>query len=253
METKLRDEVEQILRRRRADLLRNAGACETALRGIAEERESELEEGAQEWQLDRVLSRLDDREREEITQINAALDRIADGTYGRCTRCDEAIGIDRLAALPETALCVRCAGALERAHATAASIRPNAGAIPPDLALLADGEMEALLREAVESDERIDHEELRISFRDGVVHLEGVLPSESQHAMVRRLVEDVLGFREVVDRLRIDETPWERPDRSKPARRRPNGFEPGGTDDVFESAEEGIPFTPADRPPAEEE
>jgi RNA polymerase-binding protein DksA len=253
MQANLRQELDRILRARRAELLREAAACETGLQANAAERESELEEGAQEDEMNRVLGRLDERERHEITDINAALDRIVDGTYGRCIRCGGAIAIDRLAALPATALCVRCAGALERAHAAAASAPVPAGAVPPDLALLDDREMEALVRETVEADERIDHEELRVACRHGVVHLEGVLPSESEHTMLRGVVEDVLGFRDVVDRIRIDETPWQRADRSKSARPRPTGFEPLGTEDAFESDDDGVSFDPADRPPEEEE
>jgi hypothetical protein len=125
--------------------------------------------------------------------------------------------------------------------------------VPGDLALLGDDEMTALLREAAEADGRIDLEELRLWCRDGVVHLAGVLPSAAEHAMLRRVVEDVLGFRDVVDRIRIDETPWERPDRAKRGSSRPDGFEPLGTEDVFESEEEGVAFAAADRPPAEED
>jgi RNA polymerase-binding transcription factor DksA len=253
MQGKLRQELERILRARRAELLREAAACETALQAMAEERESELEEGAQEAQMGRVLDRLDERDRHEITEINVALDRIVDGTYGRCIRCEGAIEIDRLAALPATALCVRCAGALERAHAIAAPAEPHSGDVPADLALLSDVEMEALIRETVEADERIDPEELRISCRRGVVHLEGVLPIESEHTMLRRVVEDVLGFHDVVDRIRIDETPWERADRSKSTRPRPAGVDPLATEDVFESAADVVSLMPADRPTAEEE
>lgn len=253
MEANVRREFERILRARRAELRREAATCETALQAFAEERESELEEGAQEDQIDRVLGRLDERDRNEITEINAALDRIVDGTYGRCIRCVGAIEIDRLVALPATALCVRCAGALERANAAAAFPPVPAGAVPPDLALLSDGEMEALIREAVEADERIDHEELRIACRHGVVHLGGVLPSEAEHTILRRVVEDVLGFGDIVDRIRIDETPWERADRSKLRPPRPEGFEPLGAEDVFEGADDGASVVPADRPPAEEE
>jgi DnaK suppressor protein len=44
-----------------------------------------------------------------LAEIDAALTRIADGTYGRCTRCRAAIGTERLQARPAAALCVRCA------------------------------------------------------------------------------------------------------------------------------------------------
>jgi RNA polymerase-binding transcription factor len=112
-----RDALEETLRRRRRALVREATEHETALRATGEERESELGDRAQEDQLDRVLGRLDDRERREIAEIDATFDRITAGTYGRCTRCDAAIDAGRLAALPATAFCIRCAARLEAAHA----------------------------------------------------------------------------------------------------------------------------------------
>ncbi len=253
MQTNVRGALEELLRRRRSALIREATERETALRANAGEGESEFEEGAQEEQSDGMLSRLDDRERHEIAEINAALDRLADGTYGRCTRCDAPIEIDRLAALPETALCLRCAIALEARHAAVAPATMQSGTVPGDLALLSDDEIEASIREAVEADERIDDEELRISCRRGIVHLDGVLPSEAERTVVRRIVEDVLGFRDVVDRVRIDEVPWERAERYKPTAQRATGYEPSATTDAVESTDEGISFVPADRPPPEED
>jgi RNA polymerase-binding transcription factor DksA len=44
-----------------------------------------------------------------ITQIEAALDRLRDGSYGTCQGCGEAIPEERLAAVPWTAFCVGCA------------------------------------------------------------------------------------------------------------------------------------------------
>jgi len=255
MPTNVRDTLEKMLRRRRDVLLRQVIEQEAAVRAIGEEGESELEDAAQDQQIDHVLGRLDDRERREIAEVNGALDRLADGTYGRCTRCEEPIELDRLIALPETAVCVRCALALEAAKATSSPPRAPAGEVPLDLALLSDQEIEALIRESVEDDERIDHEELRISCRHGVVRLEGVLPSSGERMMVRRIAEDVFGFRDIVDHIRIDEVPWERAERAKQPRRRrpPDGGDPIGTDDAVEGADEGISSLPADRPPAEEE
>ncbi len=55
-----------------------------------------------------VLARLGDRERTELAEIDAALRRIALGTYGQCLRCGGAIGHQRLRAMPETRYCVAC-------------------------------------------------------------------------------------------------------------------------------------------------
>ena len=49
---------------------------------------------------------------EDLAQVDAALERLADGRYGTCVRCGESIPIDRLRARPEASLCIACAGAL---------------------------------------------------------------------------------------------------------------------------------------------
>ena len=46
----------------------------------------------------------------ELVEIDAALARIQDDTYGTCEVCGGAIGRDRLRALPEVRRCVACSG-----------------------------------------------------------------------------------------------------------------------------------------------
>jgi DnaK suppressor protein len=43
-----------------------------------------------------------------LTDIDAALSRIADGSYGYCTNCKTMIDADRLAILPTATLCLSC-------------------------------------------------------------------------------------------------------------------------------------------------
>jgi DnaK suppressor protein len=52
---------------------------------------------------------LERRTRQRLAQIEGALNRIADGTFGYCARCEEEIGAARLRVKPEAHLCVRCA------------------------------------------------------------------------------------------------------------------------------------------------
>jgi RNA polymerase-binding transcription factor DksA len=49
------------------------------------------------------------RARVMLEEIDAALARIDDGTYGRCERCREPIPNERLDAVPHARCCVRCA------------------------------------------------------------------------------------------------------------------------------------------------
>jgi len=46
--------------------------------------------------------------------VSEALERMAEGSYGVCLRCDERISARRLAALPWAALCLKCQEASDR-------------------------------------------------------------------------------------------------------------------------------------------
>ncbi|MGV3720774.1 MAG: TraR/DksA C4-type zinc finger protein [Actinomycetota bacterium] len=51
--------------------------------------------------------------RSELEQIDGALERIGEGTYGACERCGAAISSARLEVLPYTPYCISCAGEIE--------------------------------------------------------------------------------------------------------------------------------------------
>jgi len=55
-----------------------------------------------------MVFRLRDREKFLLRKIEKALDRIREGTFGICERCEEEINIKRLEARPVTTLCIRC-------------------------------------------------------------------------------------------------------------------------------------------------
>lgn len=51
-----------------------------------------------------------------LDQIEAAIERIEDGTYGDCEECGAKIHQARLEAIPYAALCVKCASQREEGH-----------------------------------------------------------------------------------------------------------------------------------------
>ncbi len=55
-------------------------------------------------------------EKEALDQIEAAIERIEDGSYGYCDECGVKIPDARLQAIPYTAQCVRCASQREVGH-----------------------------------------------------------------------------------------------------------------------------------------
>ncbi|MGJ8558713.1 MAG: TraR/DksA family transcriptional regulator [Litorimonas sp.] len=52
-----------------------------------------------------VLDDLDDMAQSEIRAIDAALDRIKEGSFGNCVTCGDPIDEDRLKTLPHTPFC----------------------------------------------------------------------------------------------------------------------------------------------------
>lgn len=78
---------------------RSADEFDAAL--LAAERESAAQNLAQDHRL--------------LRQINAALHRLNDGTFGICLRCEEEIASKRLLAIPWAAYCVSCQEKVEEA------------------------------------------------------------------------------------------------------------------------------------------
>jgi RNA polymerase-binding transcription factor DksA len=47
--------------------------------------------------------------REQLDDVDRALAKLDDGTYGQCENCGQPIGEDRLEAMPATRFCITCA------------------------------------------------------------------------------------------------------------------------------------------------
>jgi RNA polymerase-binding protein DksA len=252
------EEFRQLLLQQRRALLNEVSIVESELQEISEDREPELEEAAQGERAARLLDRLDARGKAELEEIDRALAQIGAGKYGRCTGCGQPIASGRLRALPATPYCRRCAeriehGAAAGEHASGEPARP--AQVPEDYSLLSGRELEDAIRDHLRDDGRVDMEELRIVCRHGVVHLTGSVPSEHERQIVLQTITDVMGLKEVDDRLQVEEILWEREDRDK------EEFAPEtrpwedqvGTEDVTETHEDGTEFVPSARPVPEEE
>jgi RNA polymerase-binding protein DksA len=101
----------------RRRILNEVAETEAELAYIHEEREPELVERGQEASREQLYQRLDERGQQEIEEIDAALQRIADGSYGTCADCGAHIGVPRLNAMPSATLCIGCARSREaQAH-----------------------------------------------------------------------------------------------------------------------------------------
>lgn len=86
------------------------GASRSHVEDLAEEGEQRFRNGIEHVELL--------RDQEELTDIAAAHERIADGDYGQCIDCGQDIAPERLSAQPTASRCVLCQGAFEKKHGT---------------------------------------------------------------------------------------------------------------------------------------
>ena len=111
--------VRRLLNQQRQQLMEDAGRTVRVM-GDAQETFPDPTDRAA-WESDSTRDlRIRDRERKLVEKIDAALRRIADGTFGECEECGEMISVGRLRARPVTTLCISC-----KAEQEAAEAKPN--------------------------------------------------------------------------------------------------------------------------------
>jgi DnaK suppressor protein len=74
------------------------------------------EDGSSVMEQERITTLADDL-RDSLRQVEAALARMDEGTYGICQRCGKPINEERLEAFPYVEYCIDCQSFLERQHA----------------------------------------------------------------------------------------------------------------------------------------
>lgn len=92
-----RDALRRVWQQTKDDQQQLSGGVETDWADVAADHE-----------MAEVLRVLSDKEQRELKEIDAALARVADGTYGMCEQCSRAIGRQRLLAIPEARCCLEC-------------------------------------------------------------------------------------------------------------------------------------------------
>ena len=74
---------------------------------ILSEHDIETEETAQKESIEDILAILDEKGQKDIQAINSALRRMELGQYGSCEICGKEIEVERLEAIPSTAVCIK--------------------------------------------------------------------------------------------------------------------------------------------------
>lgn len=99
-------EIEALLNTRKAELVKN----------MEDKRNYDLKESEVGDQIDEASNSLDkeilfgssENERKILEEIESALRRIKNGTYGKCEQCSQPIDKKRVKALPYSRYCIKC-------------------------------------------------------------------------------------------------------------------------------------------------
>lgn len=111
----------EISKEARKRLLDRRKAIEASIAEV-ERDESQLHSGAHPDVLDvathrapiEVLESIRTAQRRELSELDAALQRIENGSYGTCETCGGAVGRQRLRAIPEARFCIECVSSRSR-------------------------------------------------------------------------------------------------------------------------------------------
>ena len=106
-------ELRERLMARRDQLLEQLKNFEEELACLDQSHPPEFSEGAQEETAANSLVALDNQERKELADIQSALEKLDQDTYGKCERCSRRIGEPRLEALPMVRYCISCQNKIE--------------------------------------------------------------------------------------------------------------------------------------------
>ncbi len=190
----------EMLQERRHQLMETRQATRDSL-DILQTPEIEREETASKQTISQGMEQLETRELEEIQAIDTALSKIENGSYGDCDVCGKPISVKRLHAMPWVSICIRCARQREPFEPGGPIGQVECNQIDD----LTDQDIERLIWDELDRDEKLQTDNLEITSSNGTVTLSGTLPNKAQHQSIREIIQDRLGFDDLVEHLEIVE------------------------------------------------
>jgi RNA polymerase-binding protein DksA len=124
MNAKTQEKLRKQLEERKTEIEDNVSYMADEIRAIGVDQDDEngslgnhiADDGSNVSEAERLVVISEDFQ-EILGQINAALERMEEGTYGTCLRCGRPIGAERLKAFPYVAYCIECQSIIEREQA----------------------------------------------------------------------------------------------------------------------------------------
>ncbi len=109
------DKLRDLLVKRRDALRRALAGDLSLLKSLRDQTGGDVIDAALDAAQDEISSRLAEVESRELANIEVALERVRNGSYGVCEICNGKIPLARLTALPYATTCIECQRATETA------------------------------------------------------------------------------------------------------------------------------------------
>jgi len=106
-------QIHKTLSARRSELRKRLGV-ELADLSLSKTQGGDAADAAFDSSGEEMASQLAELESKELAQVERALKRLKQGTYGQCEACSSKILLARLNALPYSTLCIKCQREMER-------------------------------------------------------------------------------------------------------------------------------------------
>jgi DnaK suppressor protein len=106
-----------VLLKKRQDLLANVSEEEKEGRDAVSIEAKDFGDMATEASGQEMSFAISDAGRRSLKDVDEALMRIEDGTFGTCVRCQKPIDEARLEAVPDAGMCISCKEAVEKENA----------------------------------------------------------------------------------------------------------------------------------------
>ena len=102
------NDVQQLLLQRREALRKASNGDFSMLQKMRQETVGDVVDFAMDSSNDEINAQLAEVENRELASIEIALEKMKNGTYGKCEACRKNIPMARLQALPYATLCIDC-------------------------------------------------------------------------------------------------------------------------------------------------
>lgn len=112
----------KILTKRRDALVQALSGDDSLLRKLSQQCGGDVVDFASDSAIGELSSQLAEVENRELQHVEVALNKMKEGTFGKCDACNGIIPLARLQALPYAAYCIKCKRAAEEAGVEPCSV-----------------------------------------------------------------------------------------------------------------------------------